>query len=215
MANINKVKKHHFIYKTTNLLNGKYYVGMHSTSDMKDGYLGSGTRLRHSIRKYGESNFKIEILEFLPTREELIKRERELVNEDLIKDSNCLNLKPGGSGGFVNKEHAKKFHSAGGKVSGKINGPVNGKLNGAKHRKKLEEDAEYRKKWLRSCDWTGRRHKPETIEKMRKTRVGCGKGQSNSQYGTRWINNGDVSKKSQIADTVPIGWNLGRIIKKL
>ena len=108
MANINKAKKYHFIYKTTNLLNGKYYVGMHSTSNLKDGYLGSGKRLRYSIRKYGESNFKLEILEFLSTREELVRREKELVNEDLIKDFSCMNLKLGGSGGFCSEEHARK-----------------------------------------------------------------------------------------------------------
>ena len=46
------------------MLNDKYYVGMHSTSNLKDGYLGSGKSLRYAIRKYGEENFKIEIIEW-------------------------------------------------------------------------------------------------------------------------------------------------------
>ena len=55
----NKVK-YHFLYKTTNLINGKYYYGMHSTYKLNDGYLGSGKILRYSIRKYGKENFSIE-----------------------------------------------------------------------------------------------------------------------------------------------------------
>ena len=59
-----KEKKFHFIYKITNTKNGKYYIGMHSTDNLNDGYLGSGIRLRRSIRRNGIENFKIEYLEF-------------------------------------------------------------------------------------------------------------------------------------------------------
>ena len=78
-----KEKKYHYIYKTTNLKTGKFYVGMHSTNNLNDGYLGSGTRLRRSIRRNGKQNFKLEILEFLPDKSSLIKREKELVNEKI------------------------------------------------------------------------------------------------------------------------------------
>lgn len=50
------------IYKTTNLVNGKIYVGQHYTS-ADDGYLGSGNILIQSIKKYGKENFIREILE--------------------------------------------------------------------------------------------------------------------------------------------------------
>jgi len=52
------------IYKTTNLINGKIYVGQHNTSS-DDGYLGSGLILQKAIDKYGKENFKREILEFV------------------------------------------------------------------------------------------------------------------------------------------------------
>ena len=67
MSNSKSARKYHFIYKTTNLINGKYYIGMHSTNKLNDGYLGSGKKLRRSINKYGVENFKCEILEFLTT----------------------------------------------------------------------------------------------------------------------------------------------------
>ena len=96
-----KEKKYHFIYKTTCLANEKFYVGMHSTNDLEDGYLGSGKRLRYCINKYGEENHQFEILEFLPDRKSLKEREAEIVNELFLEDENCLNLKEGGEGGWV------------------------------------------------------------------------------------------------------------------
>jgi hypothetical protein len=40
-----------FTYKTINKINNKYYIGVHSTNDIKDGYLGSGVALKRAIRK--------------------------------------------------------------------------------------------------------------------------------------------------------------------
>lgn len=94
----------HFLYKTTNKINQHFYIGIHSTKNADDGYLGSGKRLKLEIKKYGKENFEKVILEELPTRQSLKTREREIVNENLMKDPLCLNLKNGGEGGwdFVN-----------------------------------------------------------------------------------------------------------------
>jgi hypothetical protein len=92
MANLNKEKKYHCIYKTINQINGKFYIGMHSTNKLNDGYLGSGYKLRRSINKHGRENFKIEYLEFFDTRENLINREKELINDTLLKDPMCMNF---------------------------------------------------------------------------------------------------------------------------
>ena len=40
------------------MLNGKYYVGKHSTNNLNDGYIGSGDRLRKSVKKYGKENLQ-------------------------------------------------------------------------------------------------------------------------------------------------------------
>lgn len=89
---------YHFIYKTTNLINDKFYVGMHSTFNLDDRYMGSGTQLCYSINKYGRENFKCEILEFLPDRESLRKREHEIVNIELLDNHLSMNICLGGSG---------------------------------------------------------------------------------------------------------------------
>jgi hypothetical protein len=90
-------KKYHFIYMTKRF-DGAFYVGMHSTDNLDDKYMGSGQRLWHSIKYHGKDKHKTEILEFLPSREALIEREKEIVCEWLIKDPQCLNLAKGGQG---------------------------------------------------------------------------------------------------------------------
>lgn len=93
-------RKHHIIYKTTCLVTGRYYIGMHSTDDLDDGYLGSGKYLGYSLRKYGPDQHVREVLEHLPDRSSLKARERELITEAVITDSSSMNLALGGDGGW-------------------------------------------------------------------------------------------------------------------
>jgi hypothetical protein len=206
--------KYHFIYKTTNLKNGKYYIGMHSTYNLNDGYIGSGKKLWHSIEYYGKDSFKFEILEFFDCRENLIRREKELVNEDALKDPMCMNLQPGGGGGLSSEEHAKNFHLAGGSKSGFLHGFKNGKKASSIHIKKLEEDINYRKEFLKRFDWTNKRHKSETIIKMKEKAKDRGLGGNNSQFGTKWITNEIENKKIKKESPIPNGWRSGRKLNK-
>ena len=68
------------IYRITNLLNGKMYIGQHTTSDLEDGYMGSGLLLKRAIRKYGLKNFRKEWLMFCEDAEELNYMERVFVD---------------------------------------------------------------------------------------------------------------------------------------
>ena len=66
------------IYKTTNLINGKIYIGQDSKNDPK--YIGSGYLLIKSIKKYGKNNFKKEILEICQNKFDLNIREIFWIN---------------------------------------------------------------------------------------------------------------------------------------
>ena len=85
----------HLLYKITNKVNGRFYVGIHSTCNRDDGYLGSGKRIKNEILKYGTQNFVKEIIAEFTNREELLLAEMDLVNEELLSDPKCLNLKRG------------------------------------------------------------------------------------------------------------------------
>jgi hypothetical protein len=94
-----KPHPYNYIYKTICLVTNRFYIGMHSTSNLEDGYLGGGKILTRSIRKYGKENHSIEIMEWFNDRETLANREKELVNLEILKDPMCMNLKLGGEGG--------------------------------------------------------------------------------------------------------------------
>ena len=105
--------KHHLLYRTTCLNTGRWYIGIHSTSNKNDSYLGSGKVLLRSIKKHGRDQHVREILEELPSRESLVQREMEVVTEDLVRDRQCMNTKLGGHGGFdhLTVEHRHKSHA--------------------------------------------------------------------------------------------------------
>ena len=86
----------HIVYKTTNLVNNKIYIGIHSTNDINDGYLGSGVYLFSDLKKYGKENFKREVLYECSSRDIAAAIEASLVNEDFVYRKDTYNLKPGG-----------------------------------------------------------------------------------------------------------------------
>lgn len=88
--------KYHYFYKITNNINNHFYYGIHSTNNIEDGYMGSGSRLHHAYKKYGMENFTKEILKYFDTREELAQYEADVVTEELVLDENCYNISCGG-----------------------------------------------------------------------------------------------------------------------
>lgn len=210
-----KQKNIHYIYKTTCLVTNRYYIGAHSTLNLDDGYMGSGKRLRRSIRKYGENNHKKEILEFLPDREQLMEREKEIVNNDILKDDLCMNLVPGGKGGFTIEQ--QKLNSKKGVEKRKWLSENDIEWVTKKNNQlSLSQKQNYQTgKLIRKhfYDWTNHKHSNETKHLMSTLKKGTGIGKNNSQYGTCWITkdgNNKKIKKEELDIWINDGWDRGR-----
>ena len=208
-----KPKSFFYVYKTTCKVTGRYYIGMHSTNNLDDGYMGSGRRLKYSIQKHGLENHSKEILEFLPDQKSLTNREIQLVNDDSLKDPLCMNLMNGGNGGFISTEQQKSRAVAAGKATAlKLKTDPAFKLAFSK---KASENNRNRhaKGILHSPNWEGKTHKSETKQKIGEANVENHLGSKNSQYGTMWITDGRMNKKIKKSDDLPIGWKIGRVLK--
>jgi hypothetical protein len=98
------------IYKTTNLINNKFYIGKHQTENVNDSYYGSGKALKCAISKYGKENFKKEILFIFDNEEDMNKKEIELITEEFVKRNDTYNVGVGGEGGshFKGKKHSEE-----------------------------------------------------------------------------------------------------------
>lgn len=88
----------HTVYKTTNTINGKYYIGIHSTIDPNDDYLGSGRYLLRAIKKHGREVFKKEIIAICETREQAFFLEKLIVTEEFSRANTNYNTRAGGGG---------------------------------------------------------------------------------------------------------------------
>lgn len=94
------VYKNYLIYKITNKINNKYYIGMHATNNINDGYLGSGVALKSAIKKYGKENFVKEILETFSCYKDLVNAEKRYITQFVVDDKKSYNMCRGGLGGF-------------------------------------------------------------------------------------------------------------------
>lgn len=102
----------HYLYKTTNLINSKFYIGMHSANNVSDTYLGSGKLIRSSLKKYGRENHGLEILQFYDSRSALSQAEKDYITDEMLNNPSCLNLKAGGEDvGFTGGKHSRESKS--------------------------------------------------------------------------------------------------------
>jgi hypothetical protein len=211
----------HTIYKITNVLNGKIYIGKHSTPDINDNYMGSGKYIKEAIMKYGIQNFIKEILFIFNDENEAYDMEKQIVNESFIKRSDVYNAIVGGdsfesinSNIELRKEKNKKAAISMNKIN----------WNNPEFRERNRERMSMQSKKLRELgllktpNWSGKKHKEESKRKIGDKNSENQKGEKNSQYGTCWIchvelGNKKINKKD-LNEYLSNGWIKGRVIKK-
>jgi len=216
--------KYYTVYETVNKETGKCYRGCHVTKNPYDGYLGSGKYLKRAINKYGIEKFEKFVLYVFDNKEDMVKKEIELVDDEYLRTANTYNLKKGGEGGWdylidlpKMKEVRRKNIEYGVNIL----------------REKLKDD-NFRMKWSkRSSDtlkktnsegkirydtFTGKCHSKETKDKIGIANSIHQQGDKNSHYGTCWIYS-DIEKKSisikkdDLQLWLDKGWTKGRKMK--
>lgn len=217
------------IYKTTNTINGKFYIGTHKTKNINDSYMGSGTLLKRAIKKYGAENFTKEILFIFDNSKDMYEKESEIVNSDFLMEENTYNLNKGGYGGFDYINDNNLSTGTGFKIINE--NKLNNKVNQHKIASlKIKSDEKYAKYFsqrisngIKNSDYyknnnapfKGKKHTNEFKIKISNIMKDRQSGSKNSQYGTCWITNGKENKKikKEFIDTwKKLGYYRGRII---
>ncbi|ECN0101107.1 hypothetical protein ABGE60_002698 [Escherichia coli] len=170
------MQKFHYVYHTTIKSNrsGKiyHYVGKRTTTNLDDGYVGSGKVIKMMKRKNKESEtpiyeFEVVRSKLFDTAEEAFECEILLVEAAREKWGRgvCLNLAPGGVGGFDGGEHHPFY--------GKHHKPESrAKMSASRMR---EKNHRYGKPSIMK----GKKHTPEAIAKI----SAASRGENNPRYG--------------------------------
>lgn len=174
------------IYRITNKVNDKFYIGMHKTTNLDDGYMGSGKLITRAIKKHGIENFTKEILYVFDNEEDMKNKEKELV----VLNEMSYNLCEGGKGGWSYVNRNELWYTYSHSESAKNNAFLGAK----KFSKLMEIDSEFRTKFSETQKnnhaskkedyvptFLGRKHSEETKEKLRGHKRQT--GSKNSQFG--------------------------------
>ena len=195
------MKQYNYIYKITNQVNSKIYIGKHSTDNLDDGYMGSGILICKAENKYGIENFTKEYLAFCDTEEKLNWLEKFYIKKYKAREVG-YNLTDGGDGGsgYKHTDEYKKRMSALYKGSGN---PMYGKnaedymtddAKKEKHRKVSESNkgkhfmSDEQKQKIshinkgRTSFWKDKHLPEETKQKMRDNHADF-KGEKHPMYG--------------------------------
>lgn len=198
---------HFTVYKVTNLLDGKIYVGKHVCGCNPCIYMGSGKVLRSAMKKHGAENFKKEILFVFDNEAEMNAKEAELVTEEFCSRDDTYNLCPGGKGGwgYINE-------------NGLNYGGIENKRRGGQNLKRELKAKGGRKSGpktiihaINAKGMLGKTHTDEWKKKHSTFMKENQSGEKHSQFGTIWITNGTENRKiKKDLDTIPDGWYKGR-----
>lgn len=217
------------IYKITNKINRKIYVGAHKTNNLDDSYMGSGQLIKDAKKKYGIQNLTKEYLAIFDNPSEMFEMESTIVNEDFVNREDTYNLKVGGIGNKSdeiydeiiegNKKGRQKANNIMKEKMGDDFLSIIGKKGSKKAKisilKKRKEDSEFDKRIRENCgkSFKGKHHTEESKQKIGKANSFHQKGSRNSQYGMMWITDGSNNKKIKKDNDIPEGWRKGRVMK--
>ena len=206
---------YYLVYKITNKVNNKIYIGVHKTNCINDGYMGSGTLLMRAIDKHGIDNFVKEVLFEASSAEEMFDKERELVEIG----KHTYNIKNGGEGGFDYINNVVFANGKGEEIRRKISLALKGKLTKEKspwYGKHLYEETKRKisQKNKGNKSFTGRKHTEETKLKMSLS----SRGKHTGSNGTCWITRDNINKRIKIDvlnDYLSQGWRKGRYFSEV
>lgn len=211
----------YLIYKITNTINNKIYVGSHKTKNKDDGYMGSGKYLRYSISKHGVENFTKEILFEFDNPGDMYAKEAEIVNDAFLAEENTYNLKRGGFGGFdyinntMDPEKRKEISRKG--AAGRHNITVEQMQEWGRKGAAISRSSESQKMQYatgRKSGFLNKTHTDATKHAIGQAAKVKQAGERNSQYGTRWawINKDSEVKKVRLDllnNFINDGWHRG------
>ena len=184
-------RKFHYVYRIDRD-DGKFYIGMHSTDLMEDGYFGSGTYLSNSLRYHGKDKHTKTILAFFETRQEAKDHEKFLITDEMRSDRSCMNLAPGGGGGFATKQQQQNASISGNRSANRNHAAATAKA--------IQTKRERGTMFIPtgSSGMLGKTHRTETKRLQSQSHT----GEKNSQYGTCWVTDGTkpVKIKKELLD---------------
>ena len=214
---------HYLIYKITNTVNNKIYIGKHETTNKDDEYFGSGTLLKRAIEKYGIDKFIKEILFDYDSEEKMNDMESQIVNEEFIARLDTYNIKIGGQGGFDYVNTLPKT------ITQIESSKINLKLASIERNRLMKDTSsewykEYNQKRSNALKhyyknnpgtFTGKLHTLESKKKIGEKNKQL-VGNRNSQFGTCWVTKELENKKIKVCDIDYYrlqGWVKGRRLK--
>jgi len=163
-----------YVYKTTNLLNNKMYIGK-SSGEFKPNYLGSGILIKRALNKYGKNKFKLEVIVYVEDKQKLDELEKQYIKEyrEKFGKESLYNVADGGEGG------ATRFGPHSEETKNKIHLSNLGKKRSLEFKQRMRLfstgricSEETKKKLKHIRGFLGKHHSEETKEKMRIAHLG-------------------------------------------
>lgn len=202
-------KTFNFVYITTNLINGKQYIGDHSTNNLDDHYLGGGVYLNRSIKKYGKENFKKEILEQFGTKKEAFDAQKKYIDLYNTLKPKGYNISP--AGGHQCKDSISDETKIKIKKNTKIALSKKEIIFSEKHKENLKKaltgrklSPEHKKKCQKAN--LGKKQSKESGQKKWETRRLNGKGKLTEEHKNK-IGDAQRGEKNHMFGKIP--WNKG------